>query len=344
MSYSSPIKPVDTEKYAHLDLHELEIALKKLESAPPNKMRSQELNTIRHAIRKRLRTLKAHAIEFEQTNDQHLLVFDSTDGYAKIAGHSVLFYSMTIADRIHRRFCVKNDSDHYSHSEEGIIAIRHIEDLAEQLAAINIFPDPKLSTNELHFFKLSKIYSDEQINRLRDRSNQDLERINSIIVPRSPIPLLYDAIRRFNFMLYHNFKRTPDPFARAAIGDAMLREANELTVQYLNYASPRQNAPASCLAEILRLTRRLRHEMANVENLHLFHQREICQLLELIVEIDRLTSKVYRTRLQQEAEAPTTATISTTSTPVVQSIAANPLPHQPYTFPLQSLKAQRKRK
>lgn len=343
MSYSSPIKSVDTEKYSRLDLHELETALKKLESTIPNKLRDQELKTVRYAIRKRLQTIKARTIEFEQTNDQYLLIFDSTDGYSKIAGRSVLFYAMTIADRIHRRFCVKNDSDHYSHSEEGIIAVRNLENLTEQLATINIFPDQELSTNELHFFKLTRIYTDEQINRLRDRSNRDLERINSILVPRSPIPLLYDAIRRFNFMLYHNFKRTPDLFARTTIGSSMLSEANELTIQYLNYANSERKISTPYLAEILRLSRRLRHEMANIEILRLFHQREICQLLDLIVEIERLTGKVYRTQLQQETD-PTLTPAEATSANIHSVTTTNPFPHRPYTSPLKPLKTQRKRK
>ena len=74
-------------------------------------------------------------MEFEQTNDHHLLVFDSTDNFSKIAGRSVLFYTLTIADRIHRRYSVKNDSDDYSRSEDGVVSIRAIEQLPKSISS-----------------------------------------------------------------------------------------------------------------------------------------------------------------------------------------------------------------
>lgn len=319
-----------TNPYQRLNIHELEEILGKLKERPASKDRDQELTRVRQTLRHHQRQLKAKVMEFEQSNNHYLLVFDSTDGFSKIAGRSVLFYSMTIADRIHRRFNVKSDSDHYSRSDEGIIALRHLDDLISQLAGINIFPDHQLSTAELHFFKLTKVYTDEQIDKLRDRSKQDIERITSIVLPRSPMPLLHDAIMRVNFMIYHGFKRIPDAFARDAIGQMMMQDAHQLTLTYLEYASSRNTHPADSLFKLITTARRLKSSMANVQNLRLIHHREICHILEALVDIDRLASKAYRAERRRE---------NTQQTPAVDDIAKpplrskNPAPDAPKTTP-----------
>lgn len=319
--------------YQNLNLHELEEIMNKLKDRPASKDRDQELTRVRQTLRQRQRQLKAHVMEFEQSNDHYLLVFDSTDGFSKIAGRSVLFYSMTIADRIHRRFNVKNDSDHYSRSDEGIIALRHLDDLISQLANINIFPDRQLSTAELHFFRLAKIYTDEQIEKLRDRSKQDIERITSIVLPRSPMPLLHDAIMRVNFMIYHSFKRMSDTFAREVIGQMMLKDAHQLTLIYLDYASSRNTHPAETLFELITITRRLKSSMANVQNLRLIHHREICHMLEALVDIDRLASKAYRAerRRQTATVEPPLPEADAITRPPLRS--KNPTPDTPKTTP-----------
>lgn len=323
--------PIDmSNPYQRLNIHELEEVMEKLRQRPASKERDQELTLIRQTLRHHQRALKAQVMEFEQSNDHYLLIFDSTDGFSKIAGHSVLFYSMTIADRIHRRFNVKNDSDHYSRSDEGIIALRHLDDLITQLASINVFPDRKLSTAELHFFQLPKIYNEDQIEKLRDRSRQDIERITSIVLPRSPMPLLHDAIMRVNFMIYHGFKRLSDPFAREVIGNMMMQDAHQLTITYLEYASSQNIQPASSLHNLLKITRRLKAGMANVQNLRLIHHREICHILETLVDIDRLASKAYRAELRRNQTNPP-ATEAALAKPPTRS--AIPNPDAPKTLP-----------
>ena len=312
MTKLSPIKTSEIDEFAQLDLHQLESKIKQLQENPPSREIKSSLRAARQALRQRQRHIKAQAMEFEQTNDHHLLLFDSTDNFSKIGGHSVLYYTLTIADRIHRRYSIKNDSDDYSRSEDGIISIRALNQLGFQLAEINIFPDRKLSTTELHFYKLPRTYSDEQIAKLRDRSRQDVERITSIIVPKSPVP-----------ELYHNCKRISDSLARATLIEQMILDANEILVSYLNFANARptagiirrqlqnisvstvkeprsHSAQAQNLFNILIYTRNLRNNMANIENLRLMHHRELCSILEKLVEIKRITTREYAKQLKTE--------------------------------------------
>ncbi len=327
MTKPPSIKTAEIDKYADLDLHQLEIILKKIQQDPPSSTSKAAARAARQALRQRQRVIKAKVMEFEQTNDHHLLVFDSTDNFSKIAGRSVLFYTLTIADRIHRRYSVKNDTDDYSRSEDGVVSIRAIEQLELQLAEINIFPDRKLSTDELHFYKLPKVYNDEQIAKLRDRSHQDIERITSIILPASPIPELYTLILEMNRLLYHNCKRISDTLARETLVRPMILDANEMLVSYLNFANAKpssgivhqpaaatysftgqnskpQSTQAQNLLNLLLYTRNLRNNLANIENLRLIHHRELCDILERLVEIERISAREFakqRRKDQQKA-------------------------------------------
>ena len=333
MTKPPSIKTADIEKYTNLDLHQLEDALKELQQEPPTGASKAAMRAIRQALHQRQRVIKAQVMEFEQTNDHHLLVFDSTDNFAKIAGHSVLFYTLTIADRLHRRYSVKNDTDDYSRSDDGVVSVRSLEQLELQLAEINIFPDRQLSTDELHFYKLAKVYSEEQIAKLRDRSHQDVERITSIILPLSPIPELYTLILEMNRLLYHNCKRISDLLAREALLPPMITDANEILVSYLNFANAKPTSgivrqPLNCtyistgqtsnpgstqaqnLLNILLYARNLRNNLANIENLRLIHHRELCDILERIAEIERITAREYskqRRKDQQKAADNTNA-------------------------------------
>ncbi len=328
MTKKSSIKTVEIDQYELLDLHQLETAIKQLQQISPTPESKRAIRAARQALKKRQHYIKARTMEFEQTNDHHLLLFDSTDNFSKIAGRSVLFYSLTIADRIHRRFSIKNDSDDYSKSPDGIISIRTLSQLEAQLAEINIFPDQQLSTTELHFYKLPKVYNDEQIAKLRDRSHQDIERITSIIIPKSPNPNLYNLILEMNRLLYYNCKRVSDSLARDTLIHQLILDANEILVSYLNYANakpssgivrhqlqasilpvfnPKSPPPLSVqsqnLFNILLCTRNIRNNLANIENLRLIHHRELCDILERLVEIERIATREYNKQLRTRSTA-----------------------------------------
>lgn len=322
MSKTKSIKTTDLELYQSLDLHQLEARLLSLQSHPDTTTVKTQLRALRQAIRDRQRLIKAQAMEFELTNNRHLLVFDSTERFSKIAGHSVLFYTNLIADRLHRRYNVKNDTDDYSPSEDGIISIRDLQTLERLLPELNIFPDSDRSTSELHFYKLPRLYSDQEISKFRDRSLQDLARITSIILPASPIPALYNLILELNRLIYYNSKRTTDPLAREYLLHHFIEPANLLLSSYLNYANARpssnsnyvqnqtiifpqpglepHSAQAHNLFNLLLQARIIRNNAANIENLRLIHRRELAQILEHIVEIERIASREYNKRIHQD--------------------------------------------
>lgn len=315
MTRQKTIKP---DSYISLDLHQLETTIHDLEQSPPSSETKTALRAARQTLRQRQREIKARAMEFERTNNQHLLLFDSTENFSKIAGHSVLFYTLTIADQLHRHYNVKPDSDDYSRSEDGIVAIRGLAQLATQLSTLNIELDSELSDTELHFYKLPRAYTAEEIAELRDQSHQDSERIASMLLPHSPLPALHQLILEIERLVYQCIQHVDGQYAREIIFARMLLDADDMLAAYLNFAntkphaglvsreifhrfetffdqaSPRPTSSATKnLFSILLCARDLRNYLAMAENLRLIHDRELCNLLEKIVELEHLTSRAY---------------------------------------------------
>lgn len=294
MTKKPSITPKQLAAYENLTLHEIEQAALKLRSAPDSEKDSLAYRIAHQALNSRKRRLKAVAATFESTNDHHLLFYDSTAGFTKMIGHSVLFFSMTIAERIHWRYTIKSDSDHYSVSEDGIISFRSLDRLTLLLSEINVLPDESLSTDELHYFILPKVYTEEQIESLRDSSRAELSRINSIVLPRSPLPSLYGAITDASSLIYSQFKHLSDPFAREVIGEDLVTTIYHLHNAYLSFADTKSTDAQKHLLEIIRLARHLRQGLAFASQLRLLHHRHICRILDQVVIIERIATGAYR--------------------------------------------------
>lgn len=304
MPNKKTIKTSSLEQLDRFDLHTIEAKIASIEQEPISPARTNKLRLARQALRSRQRQIKAQVMEFESHNDRHLLFFNSTSNFSKLAGHSVLFFTMTIAERIHWRYSVKVDTDHYSISEDGTISFRSLDQITNLLANINVFPDHDLSTDELHFFKLTKVYSPEQIAVLRDRAERDTEKLMSIILPRSPYPLLYDAINQVSRLIYYQYKHTPEQLARETVGHRMILEVYDLTCHYLAYANRKNPTPEQNLMKIIELSRHLRNGMAFVGELRIIHHREICKILEHLVTIERIAARALQTQQAQKTLPP----------------------------------------
>lgn len=329
MTKKPAIKSTDLAQYTKKSICELEECIEELSAEQQTIETRRQLRAAHQALRERQRTVKAAAIEFEKTNNHDLLLFDSTHGFVKMAGNSVLFYTLTIANRLRRRFKVQEDTDDYSKSPEGIVAIRSLERLEEQLVLLEIRSDATLMKNalpELHYYKLPKVYTASEIEQLHDRSKQELARIKEIIIPESPLPMLYRDILEMNQLVYHALKGISERFARETLAQLMMVQADEILQNYLNYANLRvrasntqrelQNAMAVVerkvpalvpqaatqnLFNMLVNTRQLRNRMANMENLRLVHHRQLGKILEKLVEIERTTEREYLKRNRELA-------------------------------------------
>ncbi len=304
------VKSADVDKYDNLTLGALEktiSALQDKQKSAPSAAVTQKLSAARCAMQQRQRQIKARVMEFELANNHHLVFFNSTRGFVKLAGHSALFFAATIADRIHWRYSLKLDTDHYSTSEDGVISFRSLENITARLAEVNVFPDKTISDPELHYFKLSKVYSDEQIAKLRDNAKQDIKRIMTIVMPASPVPSLYEAITQASQLIYYQFKHLSDSLARETIGQRLVMQSYDMTMSYLRYARLKNQSDLKDLQSIIELSRELRFGIAYASKMQILHHREVCKILEYLVSIERIAAKVYLRDAKPNAKAHTTS-------------------------------------
>lgn len=310
MTKSLP-KTSSLEKYSQQTLPELTELLDALHTqqqdqpprSPEAKATAKEMSEVRLAMQQRQRIIKAKVMQFEQTNNHHLLFFTSTNGFVKLAGHSALFFAATIANRLHWRYSLKLDTDRYSISEDGIISFRSIERIQMRLGEIDVLLDDKLSDSiEYFYFTLPKVYNEEQIDKLRDQAQDDVRQIMNIVLPSSPVPILYDAIMQTSYMIYYQFKHTSDTLAKETIGHRMIMLTHQLANEYMFYAHAKPKAGVKNLLEIIRLTKELRYSMAYISRLNLLHHRETRRILEQIIIAERTAAKLYLRLEKQDAE------------------------------------------
>lgn len=290
------LKPTAMQKYSGLDLSQLETLIATLtakQKSTPSNTTLREISAARYALQQYQRRLKAQVMEFEASNHQHLLFFNSTSNFVKLAGHSALFFATTVADRIHWRCSLKSDTDRYCISEDGIISFRSLDSLHDRLAEINIFPNHDLTTPELHFYQLNKIYTDEQISKLRDNAHRDLERIMNIVMPVSPIPSLYDAIIQSSQIAYYSFKHLSDSTARDSFGPRALQIGSQMAHEYGKFARAQDGSSRDSLIAILQLARELKDLLAYASRIGLIHHRDTCKALDYLVSVERIATKIY---------------------------------------------------
>lgn len=290
------VKPSATAKYGNFNITELENIIDELttkQKSHPSNSNLQEISTARYALQQYQRTLKAKVMEFEATNTHHLLFFASTNNFVKLAGHSALFFAATIADRIHWRYSLKADTDRYSTSTDGVISFRSIDRISDRLAEINIFPNHDLTTTELHFFQLGKVYSEEQIANLRDNAHRDLDRIMNIVIPVSPIPSLYDSIVQFSQLSYYSFKHLSDNLARDSLGRKVLLLGLEMTSEYSKFAHAQDGSGRANLRNIVALARDAQDILAYASRIGIIHHRDTCKALDYLVSVERIATKAY---------------------------------------------------
>lgn len=319
------VKTDAIDKYAKLTIHELEDKIAELQKQIQTTVVKRDLRALRVALAQRKKIVKAKVMTFEETNDHHLLIFDSTDGFQKIAGHSALFYALKICDRIGRRCKIMPDKDNYSRSEEGIVSIRSSDQLVEKMALLDIVPDEELTQDELYFYKMPRVYTEEQIQKLFDFSNQELERIQEIILPKSPMPALYRDILEMNQLVYFNVRDISDRLAKEVLGKELVAQADRVLQSYLNYANIRNQTTwarhelqlglAKSEAKAIAKTKRaagqnmmnllmeiaqLKNRMSNMENLRLMHHRQIGRILSKVVAIEQVAEREYGKMLREE--------------------------------------------
>lgn len=303
---------------SNLTLPELEAEYRKVQGATnlaPAK-RSARLKEVKHALRERKHYLKGEVASFEVANYQYLLFFCSTDGYYKIIGHSLLLYAGTVAPRLSRKANIREDTDHYYPSAEGVASVRDLEFLTNQLANLGILLDRDRSTEELFYFKLRRTYSPAQLEKLRDHSDLNRKRLRGILRPDGPLPELSVKLNTLHRLALNLVRATTDPLARQKAQTGLLDNVELMLLHYHSYAGgrddlevryleqplplelPASETPRSFRAKVLaNLAARaaLLHDRATtMESLPGMSQARLIEILTTNAEAQRLVAQAYR--------------------------------------------------
>lgn len=234
-------------------------------------------------------TTKLRVTELEHDNFDKLIVFESTNGFAKIIGHSAIFYAAHLAKRIGRRCYLRHDDDYYSPSKEGVISIKYNDDLLSRLTAINIRLDPSLSTDLIHVFRLPSSFTPTDLQRFTTELSADSRQLESLALPKSPIPTLYTYLRELSSTCFAALRHMP-PIGRETLGDRLFLETHTLLALYIE--SAHEGLTSTRLTTFSKNIRHLKYQLQNLDNLHLLPTRDILRLFELATRIESLLTKI----------------------------------------------------
>lgn len=278
-----------------------------------------QLGELEVALHQRQRTIKEQVMNFETDNRQYLLLYTSTDGYYKMAGRSVLFYTARIVPRLGRRVTVRPDTDHYYPSGEGIVSIKNLVRLAEQLSQLGILPDSERSTSELYFYKFPYRLSDAQIATLRDKNEIVRERLNQNLRPIGPIPELHYQLMMAFELSFNILRSTRGNADRELITDGLIRPLQAMLAAYNSYigarpdfefyylppmptcwAQPMPTSPrAQILLSLIYYSCYLHDQAGFLDQVRVMHRTRLTRILQYNREIQQLAIEAYQ-ELNQE--------------------------------------------
>ena len=288
-------------------------------SRSSTKLIQTQLVELEVALHQRQRAIKAQVMNFEADNQQYLLLYTSTDGYYKMAGRSVLFYAARIVPRLGRRVTVRPDTDHYYPSGEGIVSIKNLVRLAEQLSQLGILPDPERSTSELYFYKFPYRLSGAQIAALRDKNEVVRQRLNQNLRPIGPIPELHYQLMMAFELCFNILRSTRGNAERELITDSLIHPLQAMLAAYNSYVGARPDfefyylpPTPTCWAQPMPTSPRAQillgliyhscylHDQAGfLDQVRVMHRTRLTRILQYNREIQRLAIAAYQ-ELNQE--------------------------------------------
>lgn len=323
MTKPRSIKTQDLEKYSELSLRQIEEKINQAQSKDPRQRANRdELRILNVALKDRQKKIKREVALFEEGNDRHLLLFESTSNYYKLIGNSALIYACAIAGRLGRRYNLRPDTDGYSNSADGVISIRDFEALSEQLKGLNIIPDLQLSHDELYFFKLPRVYSESKIDSFRKQIKISYASPSINLKKTTVAPELYMKILELQQRAFYCHRQSSDVNLRNYLLCNLVDPTRIALNAYVGYANNQPifvggsivtsqrifskadyipRSPRAChLFQLLVNMRLCGNNLVTIDNLKLLRVGDIGKLRLLIDDVERLGKYEYNKQLKHD--------------------------------------------
>lgn len=231
--------------------------------------------------------IKTEALEFERENYQYLQFVDSTDGFKQIYDHSALIFKVKIAEKIgYKTANLRQDNALQNpKAKYGVISFKNFENLRLKLIGIGATEEKTLKNPRRAYFKLPRKYSKQEIETIIKELANKKQKLQQIIAPKNPEPMLMIRLENLEKMLYENLRQT-HTFAQKTIGARIFNLSAEALKTYLYYANfENKNTERAKIQAILR---EIRYNLKTVENLSLIRAENLEKILEEIVILERI--------------------------------------------------------
>jgi len=145
----------------------------------PGSKTDDETKTSAQKTKARMERAKKKAFELEKDNKSKLVAYFSGGDWYKIGGTSALVYAHMIAPRLGISVNVRPDADLECKFVEGIVSIRSIGELAENLKKLGILIESQ--DDDIAVFNLGFKVSDAELDAIRSVRRERIEQMNKII-------------------------------------------------------------------------------------------------------------------------------------------------------------------
>ncbi|MBQ3469593.1 hypothetical protein IJH16_01310 [Candidatus Saccharibacteria bacterium] len=233
----------------------------------------------REAVR-RYQTIKSKVFEAEQNNYDKVIVFASGPGWYKIGGNSAMIYTHMLAPQIGIKPSIKEDRDFYSKFDDGIVSIRHLDLLRENLERIGVkvvSEDP-----DMVIFELPKPLSKQELKTIRNVRKEREQRVNQIVRTKELYPSIAALMRSINQQIYSKYIHCT-PHARTYIVESLARETLKSLVDITEIATGEMPAKET-LGAIRRRNERLKVELMILMDMGIFEAEETLRLENNLVD------------------------------------------------------------
>lgn len=187
---------------------------------------------------------KLHAQLLETQNDSQIIVFPSVDEpWYKIGWISALVYAYDVGIRAcnkNSRPVIRKDTDHLAKSKDGIVFVRDIKKLIQNLADIGI-SSYELTKDGLYIFDLGKTYTKSELRDFRNTYCRKNEELFNMAAKKKVYPELRGMIVKAVGITLPKSKNLP-AFYQNTLGIRIVNAVLEINQAYFDFVNKRVEA------------------------------------------------------------------------------------------------------
>ncbi len=287
------------EEVEENSIAEIEKRIEELEKSANNKKKPkaliEELKRLKSTLHKIYIDYKRKIISYEENNYTTLVFLRSTNGFHKIFGHSLYFYTFDVAPKLDIIANVYSDGDREARSESGVVSIAKLEELEKKLKELKI---TKIKTDDktgnLVVFKLPWKYTEKDITRFIEQNTYKKQRYNHVVIAENVIPTLYVNLNDLLKACYENVRRL-EPVARETMGNLIVEVCAEMIRCYIEMGNGQIKEEVG-LKHIRKLINKVKSQTKILSDLGLWNVKTYSRIGDIIIKTQDVVDKVLKNK------------------------------------------------